>query len=68
MSEEFNAEEYWSTRKVKKWVVRIGGGTKIVASKTKEGAEKGALENQYGKKYKMASARLATPRDLGIMT
>lgn len=54
---------------MKKWVVRVGNDYKYIASQTKEGAERAALNSQYGRyKYKQASARLATPRDLGIFS
>jgi hypothetical protein len=74
----FDAAAYWRYRVHKTWVVdvsakrRAKGGvarvhTMYVRAVTKDGAERTARENTSLEGKVSASARLATPRDLGAV-
>lgn len=77
--EDFDAEQYWSTRPSKVWVVYLISNkregrkkieqrdTKIVRAKTEAGAIKTARYFSHLKGRMSARARLATPIDLGCV-
>lgn len=72
----FDAEKYWSTREHKVWVVDVSRGrgkqrqrhTMYVRARTQESAASTARENTHIQGKVEATARLATPRDLGATT
>ena len=71
LNQNFNPEECWADRDYKKWVVVLGNGKKrdrkIVGSATVEGALLTARHHTHLKGRISASARLATPHDLGAV-
>ncbi len=76
-SRHFDAEAYWASRPVKKWVVYltkirgyskpVASDKKIVSSRTQAGACKTARFHCSLTGNVRAAARLATPTDLGIV-
>lgn len=70
----FNAQEYWADKPIKKWVVRLERqsrgravemDTKIVSARTEGSAKKTAIANSFINPTHIQSTRLATPVDLG---
>lgn len=77
--DQFNAEQYWSGREFKVWVVHLSmtrrvnrrtvrdSETKIVRARQKSGAIRCARHHSFMPARAQADARLATPRDLGCV-
>lgn len=69
----FDAQAYWSQRERKIFVVSLSKGkgkhcqrdTKYVRARDRDGAIRTALLNSHVKRPSLATARLATPWDLG---
>ena len=67
----FDAETYWATRPIKKWVVVLKktskkkqeSDVKLVAAKTREGAIKTAQFHSFLENPNQISCRLAIPQD-----
>jgi hypothetical protein len=67
---DFDRETYWADKEYKKWVVNLGntrGGRdkKYVSARTEAGAILTGRIHSHLKGRVSASARLATPMDLG---
>jgi hypothetical protein len=68
---KFSAYVYWSSHAVKKWVVQVSNWqkteTRYVAAIDEDGAIRGGINASFLNGHLEATARLATPDDLGCV-